>query len=69
MPRHGIHISSTLKYLLWGISFKVVKVKGRWKSNAFQLYLHQHVQIMALYMQANPSASTDLVHHAMPPIQ
>ena len=69
MPRHSIHVGSTLEYLLWGISFKVVKVKGRRKSDAFQLYLRQHAQIMAPYMQANPNAFTDLVRHAMPPVR
>lgn len=69
MPGHGIRVSSTLKYLLWGISFDVVKVKGRWKSDAFCLYLRQHTQIMAPYMQANPAAFTNLVRHAMPPIR
>ncbi|KAK0434350.1 hypothetical protein EV421DRAFT_1892776 [Armillaria borealis] len=36
---HGIHIGSTLEYLLRGIPFDVVKTIGRWKSDAFILYL------------------------------
>ena len=36
---HGIRIGSTLKYLLRGVPFDVMKVKGRWSSDAFTLYL------------------------------
>ncbi|PBK97134.1 hypothetical protein ARMGADRAFT_1052895 [Armillaria gallica] len=36
---HGIRIGSTLEYLLRGIPFDVVKTIGRWKSDAFILYL------------------------------
>ena len=51
---HGIHIGSTLEYLLRNIPFEVVKVKGRWASDAFLVYLHCHAQILAPYMQAQP---------------
>ena len=69
MPGHGIRVGSTLEYLLRGIPFEVVKAKGRWKSDAFRLYLRKHAQIMAPYMQANPNAFGDLVRHAMPPVR
>ncbi|KAG6332277.1 hypothetical protein ID866_6812 [Astraeus odoratus] len=36
---HGIRIGSTLEYLLCGIPFDIVKVKGCWASDAFQSYL------------------------------
>ncbi|KAK0430699.1 hypothetical protein EV421DRAFT_1912589 [Armillaria borealis] len=36
---HGIRIGSTLEYLLRGVPFDVVKTIGRWKSDAFILYL------------------------------
>ncbi|PBK67351.1 hypothetical protein ARMSODRAFT_989180 [Armillaria solidipes] len=52
---HGIHIGSTLEYLLHGIPFDVVKMIGRWKSDAFILYLQKHAQILAPYMQAVPA--------------
>ncbi|KAG6328261.1 hypothetical protein ID866_10828 [Astraeus odoratus] len=29
---HGIRIGATLEYLLWGVPFEVMKVKGRWAS-------------------------------------
>ena len=36
---HSIQIGSTLKYLLQGVPFDVMKVKGRWAGNSFWLYL------------------------------
>lgn len=36
---HGIRIGAMLEYLLRGIPFDVMKVKGWWASNTFQLYL------------------------------
>jgi hypothetical protein len=51
---HGIRIGATLEYLLQGMPFDVMKVKGCWASNAFTLYLTKHAQIMAPYMQAVP---------------
>ena len=54
---HGIRIGTTLEYLLRGIPFEVMKTKGRWASDAFQLYLLRHNQILAHYIQA---MSTDI---------
>ena len=51
---HSIRIGATLEYLLCGVPFNVVKVKGRWASNAFQLYLRKYNQILAPYMQSMP---------------
>jgi hypothetical protein len=31
-----------------------MKVKGRWASDAFLIYLTKHAQILAPYMQAHP---------------
>ena len=39
---HGIWISATLEYLLRGMPFEVMKTKGRWASNTFQMYLRKH---------------------------
>lgn len=66
---HGIRIGATLEYLLRGIPFETVKVIGRWKSDAFLLYLRKHAQIMAPYMQADPSLHEDFVRYAMPPVR
>ncbi|KAF8797350.1 hypothetical protein BYT27DRAFT_7125832 [Phlegmacium glaucopus] len=51
---HGICIGATLKYILQGIPFDVMKAKGRWASNTFLLYLMKHAQVLAPYMQAMP---------------
>ena len=51
---HSIRIGSTLEYLLRGLPFDVMKVKGRWNSDAFHDYLRDHAKILAPYMQAAP---------------
>ena len=66
---HGIHIGSMLEYLLRGIPFEVMKVKGRWASDAFLVYLTKHAQILAPYMQAVPEVRESFVKLTMPHIQ
>ena len=66
---HGIRIGSTLEYLLRGTPFEVMKVKGRWASDAFHVYLTKHAQILAPYMQAHPVLHTELVNVTMPRIR
>lgn len=39
LPGHSIRIGSTLEYLLRGLPFDVMKVKGRWNSDAFHQYI------------------------------
>ncbi|KAK0444519.1 uncharacterized protein EV420DRAFT_1622731 [Desarmillaria tabescens] len=39
---HGIRIRSTLEYLLCGTPFDIIKTIGRWKTDAFLLYLRKH---------------------------
>ena len=65
---HSIHIRSMLEYLLCNVPFDVVKVKGRWASNAFLLYLWQHTHILVPYMQAQPDLHTSLLRLTLPPI-
>ncbi|KAL1939608.1 hypothetical protein VTO73DRAFT_9641 [Trametes versicolor] len=48
---HSFRICGTLEYLLRGLSFETVKAIGRWKSDAFTLYLRKHAQILAPYLQ------------------
>jgi hypothetical protein len=43
---HAIRIGATLEYLLRNVPFDVVKTMGRWASDAFQLYLRNHAQIL-----------------------
>ncbi|CAA7270450.1 unnamed protein product [Cyclocybe aegerita] len=63
---HGIRIGSTLEYLLCGIPFEVVKVKGQWASDAFLIYLTKHAQILAPYMQAWPELHSKITRLTMP---
>ena len=51
---HSIRIGATLEYMLRGLSFEAMKAKGRWSSDAFHIYLTQHAQILAPYIQSHP---------------
>ena len=67
---HSLRIGGTLEYLLRGIDFPVVRVKGRWASEtAFTGYLREHGQILAPYMQANPELQNHFIRLAMPPVR
>ena len=66
---HGIRIGSTLEYLLRGVPFNVMKVKGRWSSDAFILYLRKHAQILAPYIQAAPMVHDAFTRLMMPPVR
>lgn len=55
---HAFQIEGTLEYLLQGFSFETVKIKGRWSSDAFLVYLHHHAEVMAPYMQAKDELHT-----------
>ena len=65
---HGIRIGSTCEYLLRGVPFDVMKVKGRWSSNTFTLYLRKHTQILAPYIQAAPAVHDAFVCLTMPAV-
>ena len=65
---HGIHIGSTLEYLLCNIPFDVIKVKGRWASDAFLVYLRRHAQILAPYIQAQPTLHDTFLRLTLPPV-
>ncbi|KAI6145830.1 hypothetical protein BKA82DRAFT_145085 [Pisolithus tinctorius] len=67
---HGLRIGATLEYLLRGIPFEVMKVKGRWASDTFQLYLRKHNQILAPYIQAMPTeTAAKFIRIVMPPVR
>ena len=66
---HGIRIGSTLEYLLRGVPFDVMKVKGRWSSDAFILYLRKHAQILAPYIQAAPTVHDAFTRLMMPAVR
>ncbi|KAG2343185.1 hypothetical protein BDR05DRAFT_976011 [Suillus weaverae] len=62
---HGLRIGGSLKYLLRGVLFDVVKSMGRWSSEAFTIYLRKHVSILASYLQKSP-ALEPFTHYTMP---
>ncbi|TFY50163.1 hypothetical protein EVJ58_g11160 [Rhodofomes roseus] len=66
---HGMRIGGTLEYLLRGTPFDVVKTMGRWKSDAFQLYLRKHAQILAPYLQRESAVHGTFVRYTMPPVR
>ncbi|KAH9931466.1 uncharacterized protein B0H18DRAFT_1116272 [Fomitopsis serialis] len=66
---HGMRIGGTLEYLLRGTPFDVVKTMGRWQSDAFQLYLRKHAQILAPYLQRESSTHGDFIRYTMPPVR
>ena len=63
---HNTRIGSTLECLLRGVPFDVMKVKGRWESDAFSIYLTHHSKILAPYMQDHPEIRDHLVRLTMP---
>ncbi len=65
---HGIRIGSTLKYLLRGVPFDVMKAKGCWAGDSFLLYLRKHAVIIAPYIQAAPILHKAFIHYTMPPV-
>ncbi len=68
MQGHSIRIGSVLEYLLRGVAFEVVKVIGRWSSDAFLRYLRKHGDILAPYIQSWP-ALEEAWHCAVPPVR
>ena len=65
---HGIRIGSTLEYLLRGVPFEVMKTKGHWAGDSFQLYLRKHAVIIAPYIQAAP-VHENFIRYTMPPVR
>jgi hypothetical protein len=63
---HGIRIGATLEYMLRGLSFEAMKAKGRWLSDAFHIYLTQHAQILAPYIQSHPRLHESFLRHTIP---
>lgn len=69
IPGHGFHVGRTLEYLLRGVPFDVVKAKGRWAGDAFLLYLCEHAQIMAPFMQENAERWVAFDSATVPPVR
>ncbi|TFY74472.1 hypothetical protein EWM64_g9540 [Hericium alpestre] len=55
---HSFRIGGTLEYLLRDVPFEAMKIKGRWSSDAFHLYLRKHAQILCSYMQPRSRVHT-----------
>lgn len=68
MQGHSIRVGSVLEYLLRGVAFEVVKVIGRWSSDAFLLYLREHGDILAPYIQSCPVLE-EAWHRTVPPVR
>ncbi|KAL7282059.1 hypothetical protein ACG7TL_003527 [Trametes sanguinea] len=68
---HSLRIGGTLEYLLRGLSFETVKAIGRWKSEAFTLYLRKHAQVLAPYLQDNQEVLGELSRRTiqLPPVR
>jgi hypothetical protein len=67
MHGHSIRIGATLEYILRGMSFPAMKAKGRWASDAFSIYLTQHAQILAPYIQAHPRLHESFLRETISP--
>jgi hypothetical protein len=65
---HALRIGNTLEMLLDGVPFEVVKTKGRWSSDTFQVYLRKHELILAPYIQALPELQSAVARVTMPRI-
>ena len=50
------------------VPFNVMKVKGRWSSDAFTLYLRKHAKILAPYIQVVPVIHDTFARLTMPAI-
>ena len=66
---HGIRIGSTLEYLLRGIPFNMMKVKGRWAGDSFLIYLWKRAIVIAPYIQAVPAVQDAFICYTMPPVR
>jgi hypothetical protein len=62
---HGIRIGATLMYLLRGTSIETMKIKGRWASDAFRVYLRRHAQIITPWLQDAPEVHRDVVRASL----
>jgi hypothetical protein len=64
-----VQVSGMLEYLLRNVPFDVVKVKGRWASDTFIVYLRRHAQVLAPYMQDTPTLHEEFLQYTLPPVR
>ena len=65
---HSLRIGGTLEYLIRGVPLEVIKRQGRWKSDAFALYLRNHAQVLSPYLSHNISVQNSLLQAIQPPL-
>ncbi|KAL1726001.1 hypothetical protein EV714DRAFT_168316, partial [Schizophyllum commune] len=51
---HGLCIGPNVLFLLRGVAFEAVQQKGRWRSEAFTMYLRNHAEFMVPYFSQHP---------------
>ncbi|KAE8180973.1 hypothetical protein CF328_g8986 [Tilletia controversa] len=71
---HSLRVGGCTEFLLRGVAIDTVRLHGRWSSEAWRLYLRQHVELLApALMDKIPSTASSLVtisapsHFAPPP--
>ncbi|KAL1658727.1 hypothetical protein GGF50DRAFT_66716 [Schizophyllum commune] len=68
-PAHGLRIGSNVLFLLRVVPFEAVKQKGRWKNEAFTLYLRKIAEIMVPYFAQHPAIQEHLTRISLPPVR
>ena len=68
-PLTGYGLGSMSSFLLRGVPFEAVKQKGRWKSEAFTLYLRNHAEIMVPHFAQHPDIQEQLTRISLPPVR
>jgi hypothetical protein len=68
---HAFRIGGTTEYLLRGMSVEVVRLLGRWASDAFKRYIRKHAEIMAPYLEEHDEVVTILTRCSveLPPVR
>ncbi|KAE8238245.1 hypothetical protein A4X06_0g8916 [Tilletia controversa] len=65
---HSLRIGGCTELLLRGTPIDTVRLHGRWTSEAWRLYLRNHVELLApALMDARPAVAVALVHATQPP--
>ncbi|KAE8239509.1 hypothetical protein A4X13_0g8169 [Tilletia indica] len=71
---HSLRVGGCTEFLLRGVAIDTVRLHGRWSSEAWRLYLRQHVELLApALMDTIPTTASSLVtmsspsHFAAPP--
>ncbi|CAD6904900.1 unnamed protein product [Tilletia controversa] len=64
---HSLRIGGCTEFLLRGIPIDTVRLHGRWSSDAWRLYLREHVELLAPHlMDERPGVAAALVDISHP---